>query len=793
MNLNYLKIAWRILLKHRVHTIINIIGLGIGFSISVLMMIFVLYQLSFDNFHQKSKRIARFTIEGVMTDGKILKGAMTSGDVAGVIKEKVPELEHACRVYHWGANDVMVNEKRFTDSRIHWADSTFFRIFDFPLISGNPIQALSEPNNVVLSSSTAAKYFPDEDPIGKIIKIGNLDYLITAVMKDVPVNSHLQFDMLASFHTLETNGRNVVESNGISFPTYLLMKEGTNANAFSKKTIEYADEHINEIFNKHGITIAHFLQPLDEIYLHSDFSYDSSKTGDMRNVYIFAFLAIVVILIAIFNFVNLVTAQSEKRTREIGMRKVMGAQRKDLIWQFMGESILIAFFAFLFSLLLNELLIGPFSQLLDEQFRLEYWYNFGFLLVILSFVLLTGVFAGFYPAIYLSRFEPVSVLKGVYKGSGRVHFLRKTLVIFQFSISIFLVVSVLLLHRQVEYMKNKDLGFNRDNVISVKNLTVSIRNSYPSFKAELLQHPDILNISASQSVPGEDRSLQSGYKKGDDPASAVMIYENRVQHEYVSTFGMEIIAGRDFNPDLKTDSSAIIINETAVKKLGLTNPIGMDISVWQHQGKVIGVVRDFNFMSLHNEIDPLALTMYEKWFSRINIRITPQNLKPTLAMLEEKFQSVDPNYTFEYNFVDDIFARMYQKEERLNKLISSAAILAIIISFMGLYALTSFTINTRIKEIGIRKTLGASVANILSMLFRDLSKWIVVGNLIAWPLSYYVVTQWKQNFAFQIDIFDNWYLFIIAGLLAASVGVMATLVQAISAANANPINSLKSE
>lgn len=792
MNLNYLKIAWRLLLKHKAHTLINIIGLGVGFSVSVLMMIFVFHQLSFDNFHRKSDRIFRITINGEMTDGKIISAAMTQGDVAMVVTQGLPELEHACRVYPRGGS-VLVGDKRFTGDQIYFVDSTFFHIFDFSLVSGNALQAFNEPMTVVLSQRSAGRYFPGEDPMGKVIRISNMDFLVTGVVKGAPANSHLQFDVLACFQALETRGRAEVQNNGISFPTYLLMRQGSHEASFTGKAIELADKHVNDLFNPHGISVSHGLQPLSRIFLHSGFNYDYSKTGDMRNVYVFGFLAIGVILIAIFNFVNLITAQSEKRSREIGMRKVMGARGRDLFLQFLGESVLVAVFAFVFSLLLNQILIHPFSSVLDESFRLEYWHNPLFFTGILAFVLATGLLSGFYPAMILSRFEPVRVFKGFVKGGSRRALLRKALVIFQFFISVFLVASVLLLHRQVEYMKHKDLGFDRENVITVRNMPASILRTYTSLKAELLQQPGILAVSASQSIPGEERSLQSGYKKGDDPASAVMIHENRIQHGYVETFGLEIIAGRDFDSELRTDSSAIILNEAAVRKLGLEDPIGKEVFVWRHLGKVIGVVRDYNFMSLHNEIDPLALTMYESWFNKISIRVAPGNLPATIELLREKLLAIDPNYNFDYVFVDDLFAGMYRKEERLNKLISAAAILAILISFMGLYALTSFSINNRIKEIGIRKTLGASVGRIIGMLLRDLSGWVVIGNLIAWPLAWYVVSAWKQNFAFQIELIHYWYLFLASGVLAAAVGVMATLVQALTAATTNPVNSLKTE
>jgi putative ABC transport system permease protein len=793
MNFNYIKIALRILMKYRSHTLINIAGLGLGFSVSMLMMIYVYHQLSFDNFHKRSDDIYRFTISAHTGDGKELSGALTGGYIAREVSEKVPEVESACRVFNWGSNDIQVEEKRFTGDKALWADSTFFRIFDFQMISGNPQLALKDIFSVVLTESVAKKYFGTTDAVGKSFRIGQSEYNVTGIMEDVPHNSHLRFDMLASFHSLERPENNIAERNGISFPTYVLKKQGADENIFKSKTIETADDFINEIFNQHGLMIQHSLQPLSEIYLHSDFSYDTAVRGDIRNVWIFSFLALIVILVAVFNFMNLVTAQSEKRMREIGVRKVMGAGRKEMIFQFMGESIMISLCAFVFALLLNEFFIHPFSHLIDEKLRPEYWHNPMLLVFIVGLVILTGIMAGFYPAVYLSRFNPVKVLKGVRISSGSAHFMRKVLVVFQFAISIFLVVSVLLLNKQVNHMKNMDLGFDRENVISVRNFTPSIHRSYQSLKSELLQHPRIVEVAASQSIPGEDRSLQNSYIKGDDPSNAIMMYENRIQEGYLKTFGLRLVAGRDFDPTIKSDTAAIIINQAAARKLGLDDPVGKEISVWNHQGKIIGVVANYNFQSLHNEIDPLALTMYVKSIQRISIRFTPGNIPEVLDYVKSVFETVDSGYTFEYSHVDDMFASMYNKEERVNKLITAAAILAIIISFMGLYALTSFTISKRIKEIGIRRTLGASVAGILAMLFRDLSKWVVIGNLIAWPVAFYVVMMWIENFAFRIDLWHNWFLFVLSGMMAALVGILATLLQALSAARANPVNSLKTE
>jgi putative ABC transport system permease protein len=791
---NYFKIAWRIIQKNLGHTLVNIIGLGLGFSAAILMLIYVHHQLSFDRFHENSDRIYRFVIEGSMADGKTISGAITVADTGPTVIEEIPEADYFTRFYFHGANEVVIDEKRFIDDRIAWVDSVFFKIFSFPLVHGNPETALLEPNSIVLSRSVTKKYFGDTNPLGKIITVGGSDYQITAMMEDVPANSHLQFDMLASFHTLETADNNVVANQGISFATYLMMHPDASFDDFATKIVTSADTYINNIFNEHGIHISHALQPLSRAYLYSDFHFDNSgKIGDIRNVYVFSFLAFIIILVAVFNFVNLVTAQSEKRAREIGMRKVMGAVRKNLITQFIGESLIITFLAFIFALLLNELFIGSFSALLDENFSLEYYQNPLMLLAILGFVSTVGIVAGLYPALYLSHYEPVNVLKGgVMKTAGNNN-LRKVLVVLQFTVSIFLISSVLLLNRQVQYMKHKDLGFDREHVISIRNLTPAIRSTYQSLQAELLQHPDIMSVTASQSVPGENRSLQNSFRQGDDPSTAVMMYENRVQLGFLKTFGMRIEEGRDFDPEMRTDTASFILNRAAVRKLDLENPIGAKINVWHRSGTVIGVVSDYSFMSLRNEIDPLAISMYADWFNRISIRVTPGSTNETLQYARNVFESADPNYVFDYFFVDEQFAEMYRKEEKTNTLITYASILAIIISFMGLYALTSFTVMKRVKEIAIRKTLGASIPKIMGLLFSELFRWLLIGNLIAWPLAFYTVTRWQENFAFRINIIDHWYYFVLAGLLAALVAVFASIIQIMSAARTNPAVCLKAE
>ena len=793
MNRNFFTTAFRVLKKNKTNTFINVVGLGLGFSISFLLMIYVYHQLSYDRFHEKSDRIYRVTVEGSMADGKIISGAMTSGETADLVQAQVPEAEHVTRVYPFGSRTVLVDEQRFTNERLAYVDTAFFEIFTFPFIAGDPRTAFRDPMSAVLSETSAEKFFGTTDVLDKVIRLRGFDYRITGVMRDMPRNSHLKFDILAAFESLLRPEWAIIENNGISFPTYILKREDADPEVFKEKSIQVADDRLLERFEPIGIKLYHHLQPIHDVYLHSRFSFADEDGGDIRNVYIFSFLAFFILLIAVFNYVNLITAQSEKRAREIGMRKVIGANKRDLVRQFIGESVIVSLIAFVLALMLNELLITPFSHLVDENFSLIYWENPLVLGGIVLFVLLIGVLSGVYPAFYLSRFEPIVVLKGTQHGAGGKHALRKILVSLQFAISIFLIASLLLVHRQVSYMKHKDLGFERENVVTVTSLTGTLVSTYESLKAELLQNPNILAVTASESIPGQQRSAQNCYKRGDDPSTAILVHENRIHDGYLETFGIQLLEGRDFDPELRTDSASFIINQSAARKLGLENPVGQDIVVWAINGRIIGVVADYNFSSLHHEIEPLVLSRYADWFSGISIRLQPGNLAENLEYIRTRFMEADPNYTFDYTFVDQSFQQMYQQEERINKLITAAAILAVVISFMGLFALTSFTVARKIKEIGIRKTLGAPVHRIVLQLSGELSRWMLAGNLIAWPAAYLMVSRWQQNFAFQIDLVQHWWLFLTAGLLAGAVGMLAMLYQSISAARANPVESLRSE
>ncbi|MFP4468784.1 MAG: ABC transporter permease [Bacteroidales bacterium] len=794
MLFSYLKIAWRILLRNKAYTTINIVGLGLGFSVSLMLMVFVAHQLSYDRFHDQSEHIYRLTIDGSMADGQRLSAPLTAGPVAELLDEQVPEVQQVVRVFPRPGQEIHVDMVRFGTETVVWTDPDFFQLFTFPLIAGVPDSSLDDPFSVVLSVSAAEKFFGTTDVVDRTISISGQEYRITGVMENMPLNSHFQYDIIASLSSQIRPEYNIIEDQGLSFPTYLKFGPANDPANFAPKVLTVADDFVNELYGPMGLNMSHDLQPLEKVYLHSRFTISTmGETGDIRNVYVFSFLTLFVLLIAVFNFINLMTAQSEKRAREIGLRKVIGACKPDLIRQFVGEAVIVSLFAFVFALLLNELFIGSFSQMLGNEFPLLYWKEPLALLGIILFVIVVGVLAGMYPAFYLSRYQPAAVLKGEYGGRGKPHSLRKVLVGLQFAISIFLIACLLLVQQQVTHMKYRELGFDREHVLTVRSLTGTLRNGYDGIKAELLQHPGILKVTASQSVPGQSRSVQNAFRKGQDPSTAIMIHENRIQHDYLETFGLQIVEGRDFDPEMRTDTASFVINQKAVRELGLDEPIGAEINVWQQPGKVIGVVADFNFRSLHHEIDPLAFTMYSSNHHQISVRFRSSQLDEVMNHVRSVLETADPNYVFDYFFVDEMFEEMYNQEERISSLITLAAILAIVISFMGLYALTSFTVAQKVKEIGIRKTFGAPVSGIVAGLMAELSRWLVLGALIAIPVSWWVVGQWLQNFAFRIDLVELWWVFALAVLLAGIIGSMAMLYQALNAARANPIDSLRTE
>jgi len=790
---NFLKIALRNLQKHKLHSSINITGLALGMAATIIIASYVFFELSYDKHHKNYDDIYRIYSIISLPNGESVEGPSTIGTVAPLIPEQIPEVTSSVRMTSFREIEIRYKDKQFSNDKLLWADSCFFDIFSCDFIAGNPKAALTEVRSLVLTESTARAYFGEEDAYNKVVQVHDKSYKITGIIKDSPINSHFHFDILGSFVTKMTGKYDITKDNGFNFYTYLVCP-GFEANKeqIEEKTNVLINKISNERFGDMGLTVDSYFQPLKDIHLKSNSIFELGNNGNINNIYIFSALAIFIILIAIVNFINLVTANSETRAKEIGLRKVMGAHRNNLFRQFIGESVLTSFFAFILALGLTQLLIGLFSQLMDSPVVLPYSTNPEVMILMLLAVIIIGFISGSYPALYLSRYLPVDALKGSKSSGGAKNtILRKSLVVFQFSIAIFLMINLALLYKQASFLKTKELGFNKDHIVVANNFTQKIHNSFESLKADLLTNPNVLSVTASQGVPGELGNIEAAYKVGDNPTSSIAIHESRIQDDYMETFGMQLAEGVDFSPDMGTSKQKIILNQTAVKRMGLVDPLHKKVVFFTDTLQVIGVVKDFHFQSLHQKIAPLALTKRRDWFEVISIKINGNQVSQTLDEIEAGFTAVDPNNTFQYWFIDQNFAEMYLTEEKTNQLITYAAILAIIISMLGLFALTSFTISQKVKEIGVRKVMGASVSQIMKLFVTDLVKWVLFAGLIAFPLAWFSMTKWLEKFVYHTEI--SLWMFLFGGFLALIIAIATVSFISFKAARANPVNSLKYE
>lgn len=790
--LNALKISWRVLLKYKVNTTINMVGLIASFTATILILAFITHELSFDNFHEDGDRIFRVNSIMRMADGQEITAPFTNGKIPKKLLDETVEVQNITRFFSWEDNQFTVNNTNFNTKKHFWVDSSFFKIFSFQLISGDKNTCLTKPNTIVLTETLAKKMFGSKDPLLKSILVDGNSFIVTGVMKDVPLNSHIQFESIGSFTSVESPQHDITMSNGIGFTFYLKLREGVKVEAYLQKFKPICDRFITEKFGDKGLSISHSLQPLNKIHLYSKFNHEYAKVGDINSLYVFGFLAILIIFIASINYINLMTVQSEIRMRESGLRKVMGADRNHMISQFLVESLIICIISFVFALALADLLITPFNTLMDVNLQSSSINNRFIVGSMIVIAIVTSIISGLYPAYVTSSSSPASILRGdkAFKATGLT---GRFLVSFQFAITVFLIISVILINLQLNYVKHKELGFKKENLIAITDISQEIRSSYKSLRNDLLSNPLITNVTAGQSIPGLSMNIQNCYEQGKDSKTGFIINENRIKDYYLETLGMKIVAGRDFDPEIKSDSASYIINETAAKKLGFKNPIGKKIYIWDHLGTIIGMVSDFHFSSMHKPVEPIVITKYMKWFNMVIIRHKPGETKAVINFLEKTFKEIDPNYTFTTVFPDQNFAMMYQKEEKLNDLITAGSILAIIISVMGLFALSAFTVRRRIKELGIRKTMGATVNQLLLLLSKKILVWLIPGILIAFPLSWMVIESWLGEFAYRISLVNYWWVWIISAVIAIIVGFLAVFYQSWKAARINPIECLKYE
>lgn len=801
---NYFKIALRNLKKHPGYSVINIAGLAIGLACCVLILLYVQDELTFDLFHQKAERIYRLVTTQKSPEQGERHFPSVMGPVAPALLAEFPEVSKTVRIRErqgMGRFTVRYGENRFYEGDYLVAEPSFFEIFDFKLLQGDPQTALTSPSSIVITETAAQKYFGAENPVGKTLAVERFgDFKVTGLLQDPPRNSHLDFSMLLSFATLEANPRwkqytDSWESD--SFITYVLMRGKIDVTAFNAKLAALAQKHLNA---EQRNTVQLSLQPLRNIHFHSaPLEFDrNSRKGERTYIYIFSAIALFVLLIACINYMNLATARSMKRAREIGMRKVVGARQVQLVGQFLGESILLSCLGLFFAVVVVELALPAFNAFVDKSLALDFFSN-GWLVLSLFFLVFgVGIVSGSYPAFYLSQLHPSLVFKGARKSGDSVSQLRRGLVVAQFALSIIMIVSTLVAYRQINYIRTKNLGFNQEQLVVVDINSGNTRRNFVSIKNEMLKIPTVKNVAVSSRVPGEWKNLSQidVVPAGAAATSAHSMYFIGIDAEFLTTFEMNLVAGRNLANEMGTDTSAVIINEAAARLLGWESPLGMELRVPadNYRARVVGVVQDFHFQSLHQKIEPLVLGHWKNPFIAIDYftaRVATANLAATVAALQKVHEQFDQVTPFEYNFLDERLNDFYQADLRVGKIFGASATLAIFIACLGLLGLAAFVAEQRTKEIGVRKVLGASAGNIVYLLSKDFTKLVLIATLIASPLAYWALQRWLQNFAYHISLGPS--TFLMAGFGALLIALLTISFQAVRAALTNPVEALRYE
>lgn len=787
-------LAIKHLRKQKVFSVINILGLTVGITCCFMIFLFILNELSYDNFHKNGKDIYRVmrvgNNNGVRRDIPYLSppyGPALVNDYPDAVKAQVRVMRD---------NDLISYQNiSFNEKNICLTDQNFFQFFDFPLTNGNAATVLKDPNSIVLTETSAKKYFGNENPIGKVLQFNKDQQLkVTGVCKDVPVNSHLQFDMIIPLDLLRPTQPDWFTqwpSNGLF--TYVQLNPAVDPNKLEQRFPAFMDKYLGAYYASAGFKMGLAIQPLKDVYFTSD-AMDNVKHGNKKMVFVFMSIAILILIIACINFINLATARAADRSKEVGLRKVLGAVRKQLVVQFILESVLYAAIASVLSLGLLQLLMPAYSNLLGYNLP-AYWSNPWVYVFIIGVIAIVGLLAGSYPALMLSSFSPIDSLKGKMKRGKGGAFFRKTLVVFQFGISVLLIISVVVIMSQMNYIRNTDLGFDKQQSMIVKFDNLDIMRSKQRFKNELLTIPAVKNVSMMSGEPG---GFHDGYsfESESNPNEDYLFSTEFTDYDFVKTLGLKIIAGRDFSENFRTDSTeAVLINRNAATKLGYTPE--QAIGKWiRNKSKdslrrtIVGVLEDYHYVSLKDPIGPLVISVGTDRRLAL-IKLGTGNLPSTLTAIKKAYVDFAPSYPFEYNFLDERFDRLYKTETNQQTVLSIFSIIAIFIACLGLFGLASYTAVKKTKEIGIRKVLGSSVKNIVLLLSKDLLKPVIVGTLIAMPVGYYLMNKWLQGFAYRIDF--HWWMFALAIVVAVSIALLTVGFQAVKAAIANPVKSLRTE
>jgi putative ABC transport system permease protein len=774
--------------KFKGYTFINIAGLAIGIACCILILLWVRDELSFDGFHEKANRLYRVVEQQYYAGGELFPVAVTPAPLASALKDEIPEVVNAMRITRSPRLLIRSGDRMFYEDNIALADPSVFAMFSFRLVKGDPETALNKINSIILTKSMAEKYFGDEDPLNKDLKIGNMyDLTVTGVVENVPNNSHLQFNFIIPFEIMKMAGDPLDKWGNNSYFTYAELAENANASTVEEKITGFIKKHLPETS-----TTLH-LQPLKRIHLYSDFTADVPGHGDIKYVYIFSLVALFVLIIACINFMNLTTARSGNRAKEVGMRKVTGAQRVDIVKQFLGESMLFVLISFLLALGIVLLLLPAFNNLSGKQLSLFTGESFDLLAALIGVAILTGLISGSYPVLYLSSFQPVMVLKGALRSGPKSSTFRRVLVVIQFSLSIFLIIATAVIHSQLEYIRNRKLGYDKEHVIYMRIGMNAVRY-YEPYKREAMTSPDILGVGWSSQLPAYIvNSTSSVNWPGKDPNESILIHNTAVDYDFIETMNMEIVEGRNFSREFPTDEKeAFILNERAARLLGEDSPVGKPFTLWEIKGKVIGVVRNFHFKSLNTRVEPLVLRLLKPQpYSYMFIKVRGDNVIESIKYLEKTWREIATVFPFEYQFLDEYYDRTYRAEQRMGKLFNAFTTLAIFIACLGLLGLASFLAEQRTKEIGIRKVLGASVSNIILLLSREFVLLVAISNVLAWPLAFYFMNKWLENYAYHASI--NMIYFLASALAALGIALLTVSYQAFRAASSDPIDSLRYE
>lgn len=807
---NYLKTSFRNLIKSKGFSAINIIGLACGLASCLLIVFYVINELSYDKYNKKIDQIYRIDSD-LQFGGHNFVLASTPDPLGAALKSSFPEVRQYVRLRDHGGFWVKQGDQNILEDRVILADSTLFDVFTLPMIAGDPHTALENPNSVVITQSIAKKYFPNvsfSDIVGKTLTINDTSlYKITGVIKDVPQESHFHYDFFVSMYgQLAPYEINQWTSN--NFNTYIVLNNSADPKKFTSVLDEFVMRHVAPIFKSMNLTEEQFkkqgnylhyeLMPLSSIHLYSQKDGELEANSNVQYVYIFSIIALFILIIACVNFMNLSTARSSGRAREVGVRKVLGSNRQNLVFQFLTESLLITFIGMMLAIIIAALFLPYFNQLSGKSLTLQSFLSPWIIPSLLTIVIVVGFLAGIYPALYLSSFRPVVVLKGKVTKGFRTGWLRSGLVVFQFAISIFLIIGTLVIYSQLNFIQNKDIGYNRDQVLIIKN-TDGMGSSAKVFKDEVLKLSDVQNATVTGFLPTAGWRADSPLFPSPvmDIKDAVSTQMWRIDENYIPTLGMKIIEGRNFSQDFPTDSSGIIINETFAKQIGFKDILNKSLyynvdfpSNGFTKYHIIGIVKNFNFNSLHDQVTPLVFLLQPQTGS-IAFRVSTTHIDNLIASIENIYKMVAPGLPFKYSFMDEDYNKTYKAEQRMGGLSMTFSILAILIACLGLFGLITFAAAQRTKEIGIRKVLGASVSDVWAMLSKGFLKLVMIASLIAFPVGWWAMNKWLQGFAFRIQI--SWWVFAIAGLAAILIALVTVSFQAIKAAIANPVESLRTE